>query len=809
MTATATAAPNAAPAAVEAVIDGERTFDEIRELLRDALAARVRAATGASYVWVYVNDLTTTQVVYAAGGDDLFQCSYSIAADGAVSLGSPIAVVRTYAPAGDTSGEPPESGDLFVDELLESADAGTRVRVSGRVIEAKGKDEAGGRVFRVRIIRYGESRNGRLYPEALMRESVHLYEGAKAFDHHRTAEELRTSTVTGLVGSYRGCEALEDGIYGDLHLLPSATHTGEALDASIKAQDDGLSPLAGISHDVMAQFKSVTVGGRRLSEAVSIVDVQSADVVANPAAGGRAVRAVAGGITSEESDVPLTKADVLAAFREASDDELAEVLGRVKPPTKTTESAPPAQRAVEGGDTKDAERDTAAAAQPKTSWFVKAMVEKKAADAGLALAAEALLEALPERVSEADVDAQIALIKKSLGIAERAQLIPTVTATVTQEAHDKKVAALDAFFAGDFVKGYHSFKQAYVDFTGRAPRVFDASFNKQMMQESVGGYQGYDSDGRIIDAERSSESMTSATWNLVLGDSITRRTVAEYRQPSLQTWRRVVSSMPPALDFRTQRIDRIGGYGTLPIVAQGGAYQPLTSPTNEEASWALNKRGGTEDLTLEMIANDDVRAISKIPVKLGLAAAQTLFRFVWDVYNPGGANAATTYDSVALYHASHGNTASTALNQSNLSAARLAMRTQAAYGDASNILSLVPQLLVVVKNLEEIAFQVCTSAVAIPATAAGPSDTPNIHQNLDFVVVDYWSSTTGWVVFADPAFCPTFELGFYNGREDPELFTQADPSVGSMFNADVVTYKIRHIYGGTVLEHRGTYRGNS
>jgi hypothetical protein len=56
---------------------------------------------------------------------------------------------------------------------------------------------------------------------------------------------------------------------------------------------------------------------------------------------------------------------------------------------------------------------------------------------------------------------------------------------------------------------------------------------------------------------------------------------------------------------------------------------------------------------------------------------------------------------------------------------------------------------------------------------------------------------------------PTLEVGFYQGRQDPELFTQADPSVGSVFNADKITYKIRHVYSGTVLDHRGLYRGNA
>jgi hypothetical protein len=165
---------------------------------------------------------------------------------------------------------------------------------AGRVVEAKGTDPAGGRVFGVRIIAYGDSKNGRRYPRAVLRAAAPLYEGAKAYDHHRTDEELRSSTIAGLVGHYAGVAATADGLEGDLHLLPSATHAAEALDATLAAQAAGQAPLVGISHDVLATYKPVVVSGRRLQEATAIVKVNSADVVADPAAGGQAVRMVAG-----------------------------------------------------------------------------------------------------------------------------------------------------------------------------------------------------------------------------------------------------------------------------------------------------------------------------------------------------------------------------------------------------------------------------------------------------------------------------------------------------------------------------------
>jgi phage major head subunit gpT-like protein len=766
------------------------------------------------------------------------------------------------------------------------------VTLDGQVLEAKESPESGNRIYGIKVINYGTSKNGRKYPESVMREAVGLYEGAKVYDHHRTEAELRTSTINGVVGFLRNVEAQGDGLYGDLHLLPSATHAAEALDASLALQQEGLNPLVGISHDVLARFRRNTEGGKSVHEATRIESVQSADIVAQPAAGGAAVRAIAGGDDIEEGVVPELSDELSNMLKEMTDEQLTglglarattpeeveneeteteqepELVGagaeafptkkdekKPKPSDKKSDSGsgggggsmPPlnslenAKKALawvnshskELGPDKvkalkekikaamdkygtssakegteldlDVETDRSTEADEtylaKNSWVAKATVKGKCDDAELPKsAAEAVLKALPDRFTEADIDAQIALGKNWMAQIERDNLKPTLPKPgegVTQEAFDKKKKALDGFFDGDF-SGYHSFIQAYADITGNRPDIGE-DYSRKILHESA----GYRPENRTT---RSTESMDTTTWNLVLGDSITRKMVAEYSQPGLQDWKAIVSSTVPVNDFRTQRIDRIGGYDLLPGVNQGAPYQPLTSPEDEEVTYALTKRGGTEDITLEMIANDDVRSISRIPKKLGLSAALTLHRFVWN-FLTGTDN---IYDGTALFTAGHNNLAAAdaALSQSSVSAARAAMRKQLAYGDSNNILSIVPRTLIVPTSLEEIAFQLTTSAVAVPGTPAGPSDTPNLHKGLNYIVLDHItdSSSGAWYMVADTSQCPTLEMGFYQGKDSPELFTQADNSVGSMFDADKLTYKIRHIYSGAVLDFRGFYK---
>jgi hypothetical protein len=182
----------------------------------------------------------------------------------------------------------------------------------------------------------------------------------------------------------------------------------------------------GISHDAMTYTRPIQDGRRRLQEAVRIAKVHSADVVADPAAGGKAVRVLAGGIeeetdpetsgeSTEEDDVPLTSQSVLAALKDASPEELAAV-GLSKAPT-STEPVP----AVEP----EAVTESTQFGVEKASFLGGLMIERKVESAGLPAAVAAqMAAALPDRITESDVDNQVAAIKSALGMVERSEPDP-------------------------------------------------------------------------------------------------------------------------------------------------------------------------------------------------------------------------------------------------------------------------------------------------------------------------------------------------------------------------------------------------
>ena len=67
------------------------------------------------------------------------------------------------------------------------------------------------------------------------------------------------------------------------------------------------------------------------------------------------------------------------------------------------------------------------------------------------------------------------------------------------------------------------------------------------------------------------------------------------------------------------------------------------------------------------------------------------------------------------------------------------------------------------------------------------------------IPVASWTDVTDWVTLASRDEGPVIELGFLDGQEEPTLLVQDSPTEGSVFTNDMISYKLRHIYGATVL----------
>ena len=790
---------------VRRVVENDQTFDEIRAAVCAAIEQAVAAGPD-TYVWV--RDLTDEWAVYEISGDgveggyQLFKRTYTKGADGSITLT-----------------DEPTKVELTYSEVRESAD-----RVPGRIIEARGKDSTGGRVFRVQVIEAGLAKNRRVYPMRVLAAAAPLYDGAKAFDHHRTEEELRLGSTTGLVGQYRNPAVNQRGIEADLHLLPSATATADALDASLAGQAEGLKPLVGISHDVGVNARNVNDPSHGLVEEVTeIVHVFSADVVAEASAGGKALRAVAGG-TGTGKDITMKLKQLLALLRDADSEKRAELLkehadlltewgldeaaiGRIlDAPDDTADGA--STSTTSEPSTPAGTEPAVAAAQATEATFDRdglmgrLLVERALEAAGIdAKLADKLREQLPDRITESAVTALIGSGQHFVRALEASGLTPTVGhVDVGAEDQDKKIERLYQTLCRNFQAGYSRFSEAYFDITGERGSPWDTELVAQVVRESW-------APSRVAGARRT-EAVISTSFGEALGNTLHRRLVEVYKGSSLQTWRNVVRVVP-VNDFRQRELVVLGGYGPLDTVLEGGAYQPLTTPSDAENVYTPSKKGGIETITFETFKNDDISVLPSIPERMARAAALTLHRFVFISLISDNPTVVDVDGSMALFHSSRSNTTAVALSHAGYQSLKQKMRDQVNPGVSTDPLGLIPRYLLVPNELEDLAFQLTASDRAIPATTPGATDVPNIirRDGVQPIVIDHWTDANDWVLVANPADTDTIEIGFLDGREDPELLMQDDPRSGAVFSSDEVTWKIRHIYGGQVANFRAFQRG--
>lgn len=634
------------------------------------------------------------------------------------------------------------------------------------IFEAVG-DPGGGR-WLIRVIKGGLSLNGRFFAGAALREAAPLFEGARVFEKS-DEEHLKGAgkSVRNLIGGLTAPRYVaptpstpEGELVAELKLIDPE---GPAAKTLRKAHERGLSGLFGFSIDARGVGKSVLVEGRRVHRVEKFLSVNSVDMIVEPGAGGELlelVEAAPGGedVAKEQGTMELREAMIDAVRTKrpdyvvdgVSDDQLMQDYAEAMRETAPAEGLAAAKET--------AERVIGRAKLPEPA---KQRLKERFAKAGAAFTEKDVREAVDDERAYLARMTESGKPNMGFGAIEVADRV------------EKVADMLDAFF--DPAHKHHgavrSIRECYVEATGDRDVTGDVRrCNLSRMRESLG----------------IREAVVSTGWANALGDAVTRRMLAIYRgETDLQAWRKV-ARVVPVNDFRTQERLRVGGYGNLPGVAEAAPYLALTTPDDEVATYAVTKRGGTERVTIEAIANDDVDAVRQVPVELGMAGAHTLHEFVFDFFRTNPA----IYTGNAFFHAEHGNLFGIALSETNFAVHRLAMGTQARPGSAKRM-GLKPRTLLVAMELEETAYN-----LFVRDTNLDPSFVQAMKPEV--VVVPYWTDANDWCTVADPAKLPALEIGFLNGNEEPELFVQDQPNAGSLFTNDVITYKIRHIYGGTV-----------
>ena len=302
----------------------------------------------------------------------------------------------------------------------------------------------------------------------------------------------------------------------------------------------------------------------------------------------------------------------------------------------------------------------------------------------------------------------------------------------------------------------------------------------------------------------------------------------EYLQQAL-LWRGVASP-ETVTDFKTWRWNRVGEFPNLPVVGEAATYDndfAEKGPAEEEVTLAIEKRGGIFKLSWESIVDDDTRRFQRFPAKAARAAMRTLNYQVFQLL----VNNTNAQDGVTVGHAAtHDNLIAAAYSFANAKTMRQQMSMQRDLGFITNADAAVPQEMGRVRPRRMWCGSATWNAIyddlfsdglpTLTGTDSNAADgTPNAltmdsHrkpnvlrsawgielmpalQEIDDIDVDMYFMS------ADPSEADMIYVGFFRGKQEPELFIQDMQNVGTFFDNDVITHKIRHIYKAAIADWR-------
>ncbi|QBQ98642.1 peptidase U35 [Paraburkholderia pallida] len=229
-----------------------------------------------------------------------------------------------------------------------------------------------------------------------------------------------------------------------------------------------------------------------------------------------------------------------------------------------------------------------------------------------------------------------------------------------------------------------------------------------------------------------------------------------------------------------EKVNEAGEYKYGKLVEGGETYQ-------------LGTFGKIVSFTRQMIINDDMSALERLPTLFGNAAADLESDIVYGILT---ANPKMS-DGLPIFDAKHDNVgAGATIDIDSLSAGRLAMRTQTSPG--GTLLNLMPRTLLVPAALETLSWQM-TSAGYTP-TESGKQNpfvnalTPVVESRLDAV------DPAAWYLLADNGRIDTVEYAYLDGEAG--LYTEQAID----FNVDGMKVKGRLDFAAKAIDYRGMYR---
>lgn len=282
--------------------------------------------------------------------------------------------------------------------------------------------------------------------------------------------------------------------------------------------------------------------------------------------------------------------------------------------------------------------------------------------------------------------------------------------------------------------------------------------------------------------------MTSSDMPLILGNTIDRRLAADYQELA-PTWPQFCTRAT-APDFKEMTVVSLSGAMTFKDVPEHGEYRHAKLGERGE-KYAVSKSGVLIALTWEMMINDDLGAFNRIPRRIASGAREKEASTIYGILNGNPKMS----DNKAIFHADHGNLATTAgiPDVNTLAAAVQAMFAQV--DDDGKPIVVKPTYLIHggsnLVNVKKLLWMDMS-----PSTVGDI----NIFKGEFTPVLDTHITDKKWFLVTDPSFCDTIEYAYLDGEEG--IFTEQRNG----FEIDGLEIKARMVFGAKALDYRGMYK---
>jgi hypothetical protein len=305
---------------------------------------------------------------------------------------------------------------------------------------------------------------------------------------------------------------------------------------------------------------------------------------------------------------------------------------------------------------------------------------------------------------------------------------------------------------------------------------------------------------------RNAQDIDSATFTYVLGNTLGRRLVALYAGYGFQE-ELLISVRKPVKDFRTQEAVLVGGFPDLSTVDPEAAdYQEIVGVTDEESTYALLQKGNILTITRKAIINDDISIIQRVVAGLARAARRTHAKYVWNFF----INNSTCSDATAWFTAGHGNLGATALSHVTALVAykALAKMTEKDSGERLGLLdgSDVKPILFGPVDIMETIQKIADEEFYFTANDLTTKVPNPLRGKVTGKVISLLTDANDWGMLLPANIADIVEMGYLNGRQEPEMFVADTPMSEQVLVADKIRYKIRHEYAGAVIDYRSGYK---